>query len=57
MHYIYIDLLNNEYYVYKTMRKISANHGVNWHTLRYQFKKKSRSEYSKGNFKIVKSKN
>lgn len=37
------------------MRKISRNHEVNWHTLRYHFKKKKRNEYSKNDFKIVRS--
>jgi len=38
-----------------TLRSISRSEGINWHTLRYQFKRKGRSKYEKHNFRIDKT--
>ena len=39
---------------YTTLRAIERNEGINWHTLRYQFKKMNRDRYEKRNFRIDK---
>ncbi len=54
MPYIYENKDKDTRVIYPTMRAIEKNEGINWHTLRYQFKKKNRDRYEKHNFRIDK---
>jgi len=52
--YIYEDKELDKRTIHSTLRSIEREQGVNWHTLRYQFKRMKRSKYEKHNFRIDK---
>lgn len=52
--YIFENKETDKRSVYTTLKAIERAEKINWHTLRYQFKKKNRNRYEKRHFRIDK---